>query len=144
MPHKDPVVKARSHKVKRSPQLIDVTEKTWQAELVQLARMLGFKHYHTYRSVRSPAGWPDLALVRERLVLIEVKKNDGRVSPAQADWIRHLHSAGVEVYVARPDHLQQLALVLQARGLRDFWTADQAEARGHLLLELDPILNQAA
>lgn len=112
--------------------LTDLTEKKWQTQVVQLARTLGWRHYHTYRSVKSPAGWPDLALVRDRLVLLELKTEAGRVSSAQADWLIALNRAGVEVYVARPRHLQALGAVLGPRG-----TTSYHEARGALLLELD-------
>lgn len=115
-----------------------LTEKEWQGQVVQLARTLGWRHYHTYRSTRSPSGWPDLALCRDRLVLLELKTAHGKVSAAQADWIRALHHAGAEIYVARPRHLQTLATLLGPHG-----TLHWHEARGHLLLELDPILDHA-
>lgn len=115
-----------------------LSEKQWQAQVIELARTLGWRHYHPLRSKGSPAGWPDLVLCRERLVHLELKTESGSLSPAQRDWIRALHTAGAEVYVARPRHLQTLATVLAARG------TDHAEARAALLLELDPILQQAA
>lgn len=116
----------------------DLAEKQWQAQVVELARTLGWRHYHPLRSKGSPAGWPDLVLCRDRLVFLELKTETGKVSPAQADWIRALHTTGAEIYVARPRHLQHLATLLGPR------TADWHEARGHLLLELDPILTDAA
>ena len=115
-----------------------LTEKQWQAQVVQLAHTLGYRHYHPLRSKGSPAGWPDLALCKDRLVLLELKTETGKISSAQADWIRALHHAGTEVYVARPRHLQALATLLGPRT-----TTDWHEARGHLLLELDPILEAA-
>lgn len=116
-----------------------LTEKDWQAQVVQLAHTLGYRHYHPLRSKGSPAGWPDLALCRDRLVLLELKTETGTVSAAQADWIRALHHAGAEIYVARPRHLQTLATILGPRG-----STAWHEARGQLLLELDPILQAAA
>ena len=95
--------------------LADLTEKEWAAQVVQLAQTLGFKRYHTYRSTRSAPGWPDEALVRDRLILLELKAEKGRLSDAQKDWIRALLAAGVEVYVARPSDLEDLAQVLTAR-----------------------------
>lgn len=118
--------------------LPDLTEKQWQAQVVQLARTLGWKHYHTFRSTRSPSGFPDLILARDRLVALELKTETGEVSAHQAGWIRALHHAGAEIYVARPRHLQTLATLLGPRN-----STAWHEARGHLLLELDPILEAA-
>lgn len=96
--------------------LEDLTEKEWVAQGVQLARQMGWKRYHTYRSDRSEPGWPDDALVRERLILIEWKTEKGKLSDAQKEWIRALLNAQAEVYVCRPRHLEQLAAILQIRG----------------------------
>ncbi len=43
-------------------------EKQLQAQIVKTAGELGWKAYHSYFSDRSEAGWPDLVLVRERVV----------------------------------------------------------------------------
>ena len=90
------------------------------AQGVSLARQMGWKRYHTYRSDRSEPGWPDDALVRDRLILIEWKTEKGKLSDAQKDWIRALLNAQVEVYVCRPRHLEELAYVLQSR-VRPDW-----------------------
>lgn len=119
----------------------DMSEKEWQRQVVELAKTLGWRRpMHIYDSRRSEPGWPDLALVRDRLVLLELKSETGRLSVPQIDWIKALTAANVEIYVAKPRHFYVLALVLQARGPVEKWTADQHEARGHLLLELDPII----
>lgn len=95
--------------------LEDLSEKEWVAQGVQLARAMNWKRYHTFRSDRSEPGWPDDALVRERLILIEWKTEKGKLSDAQKEWIRALLKAQVEVYVCRPRHLEDLAVVLQTR-----------------------------
>lgn len=112
-------------------------ERDWQAQVVHLARLHNWKRpMHIYDSRRSEPGWPDLALVRDRLVLIECKTETGRVTATQSAWLTALDRASVEVYVARPRHLQHLSRILQARGPVASWNADQREARGHMLLEL--------
>lgn len=95
--------------------LEDLTEKEWMAQCSQLAKTMGWRRYHTFRSDRSPPGWPDDALVRDRLILLEYKTEKGRLSDAQKDWIRALLNAQVEVYVCRPRHLEQLAEILRYR-----------------------------
>ena len=95
--------------------LEDFTEKEWQAQVVSLAKQMSWKIYHPFRSDRSEPGWPDLSLVRDRIVMLELKTEKGKLSDAQKDWIRALLNAQVEVYVCRPRHLEELAYVLQTR-----------------------------
>ena len=45
------------------------------------------------------AGWPDITLVRERIVVAELKSGTGRTTPAQRDWLERLATAGVEGYI---------------------------------------------
>lgn len=96
--------------------LRDLTEKEWQAQVKQLASQTGWKGaYHTYDSRRSQSGFPDLVLVRERVLFVELKRETGKLSPAQAEWIRWLIDAGAEAYVARPRDLEMVAAVLTKR-----------------------------
>src|SRR6185436_14524371 len=82
-----------------------ITEKQWQAQVVELALHLGWrKIYHTWNSMHSAKGFPDLVMARERCVMIECKSETGKLKPDQQDWIEALEQAGVEVYVWRPSH----------------------------------------
>jgi hypothetical protein len=92
-----------------------VKERQWQAEVVRIARMFGWAVYHTHDSRRSEPGWPDLALVRDRLVMVELKTETGRLSDAQVQWIAMLTRAGVETYVWRPSDIDKALEVLQRR-----------------------------
>jgi hypothetical protein len=96
--------------------LAELSEKEWQAQVIQLARTLGFKHYFTYRSKRSPSGFPDLVLVRERTIFCELKGERGKPTNAQREWLAALLAAGAEVYLIRPRDLEALAKVLAWRG----------------------------
>lgn len=58
-----------------------------------VALALGWLGYHTHRSQHSPAGFPDLALVRRgRFVLAELKRQGPRykTTPAQDRWLTEL------------------------------------------------------
>jgi hypothetical protein len=92
-----------------------MTEREWQAQVVDAARPLGWTLYHTHDSRRSEPGWPDLALVRERLVMAELKTDTGRLSKDQQRWIALLSGAGVETYVWRPRDIDQVLAVLKHR-----------------------------
>ena len=92
-----------------------MTEREWQAQVVQAARLLGWTTYHTHDSRRSDAGWPDLALVRDRLVMAELKTDTGRLSAAQERWLALLKGAGIETHVWRPRDIDQVLDVLKRR-----------------------------
>src|SRR5688500_15836495 len=73
-----------------------ISEKQFQAQIVALARLNGWRVYHPYDSRRSTAGWPDLALARlcpsqrgvtTELVFLECKVEAGRLTEAQRDWL---------------------------------------------------------
>lgn len=88
--------------------LRDVTEKEWMDQLVQLAQLNGYLVYHTYRSDRSQPGYPDLTLVRANppdVLWVECKRQTGRVSPAQTQWIETLIAAGADAYIWRPSDI---------------------------------------
>lgn len=62
------------------------------------------------------AGFPDLVLVRDRVVFAELKAQRGRLSADQAEWLAVLEGAGVEAYCWRPSDWPVIERVLAARG----------------------------
>ena len=99
----------------------DLTEKQWAAQISDLAKTLGWLRYHTYRSDRSPAGFPDEVLVKDRVVFMELKRDltgkrsvdrARQPSPLQVEWMDRLAKAGAEVYLARPADWQEVGRVL--------------------------------
>lgn len=99
----------------RTSRDVEITEKAFQAMVVQYAKLLGWKTYHTLHSKGSEPGYPDLCLVRgERIVYAELKRERGRVSPAQQQWLDALSAApGNEVYVWRPSSWDAIEEVLR-------------------------------
>jgi SH3-like domain-containing protein len=98
--------------------LEDILEKDWQRQVVDLAKQLGWITYHTYNSRRSTHGFPDLVLVRERVIYLECKRENrvtSKLTDEQKVWLNRLEAAGAEVYVMRPSQLQELADILAAR-----------------------------
>lgn len=80
-----------------------MTEKQFQAQVEQLARMQGWLVYHTYRSTRSPAGFPDLFMVRGQIAIAaELKAGRGVTTSAQREWLRELSEAGIFAALWRP------------------------------------------
>ena len=63
-------------------------------------------------------GYPDLTLVKPpRVLFVEVKGDDGRMSPEQVVWIGNLKSCpGVETYVWRQKDADEVISVLSKGG----------------------------
>src|SRR4051794_33315830 len=80
------------------------SEKAFMAQVVALAHLRGWECYHTWRSTRSVAGFPDLVLCRPPAIwFVEVKTDHGRVSSEQQAWLDALAQCdGVSVAVWRP------------------------------------------
>jgi hypothetical protein len=90
-----------------------LSERKWQAQVVQVARLHGWWVYHTYDSRRSQPGLPDLILVRERVVFAELKTDTGRLTPDQRACLDALQAAGAEVYVWRPRDFELISPTLR-------------------------------
>ena len=92
-----------------------------------MLRMAGWLSYHTHRSDRSPAGFPDVCAVRGlRVIFAELKRNDTHPTPSQIEWLNRLARTGVEVYLWRPWDAQEVARIVA----RNVTTPDEARARG--------------
>lgn len=92
-----------------------INEDAFQAQVIQLATVLGWRHiYHTHDSRRSQAGFPDLVMIRDRRILYaELKSERGRVSEAQVEWLDALNQTGSEWYVWRPHNWDQIVKALK-------------------------------
>lgn len=44
-------------------------------------------------------GFPDLCMVRERMIFAELKVGKNKASPEQVDWLEHLEAVSVEAYL---------------------------------------------
>ena len=92
-----------------------LTERDFQRQVLDLAGILGWLVYHPFLSKWSERGFPDLTLVRPpRVVFAELKRDGGRPTPAQAEWLGVLGLChGVETYLWRPADLTEIAAVLR-------------------------------
>ena len=95
------------------------SESDFQTWLVDLARVTGWKAYHTLHSKGSDAGFPDWVLAKPGcLIFLELKTEKGVLTLEQADWMNILVPHGkshggsyVQAFVVRPhnrDFLEQL------------------------------------
>jgi hypothetical protein len=101
-----------------------VTERQFLADVIDYARMRKWLVYHTHRSDRSPAGFPDLCMVRNlpndgRIVFAELKTEKGKTTPAQDHWLEVLSLvaetswSSVQVYLWRPSNWDAIVEVLK-------------------------------
>jgi hypothetical protein len=108
---------------------LDIKEDDWQTDCIRLAHIFGWKVAH-FRPARTSQGWrtpvqadgkgfPDLVLVRERVIFAELKADSGKLSDDQQRWLDWLHAAGAEVHVWRPRDLEAVGRILQRREKRD-------------------------
>ena len=105
-----------------------VAEADFQAQVVELARICGWKHMHVRRAVgrrggrsawqtpTSIKGWPDAALWKPgRFLLVEFKSDTERLSPEQSEVIASLREAGCDVRVWRPGDWPEIQAVIHGR-----------------------------
>lgn len=101
------------------------SEADWERAVVQVAhlhgwKVAGFRAAVVGKSWQTPVrhdakGWPDLVLVRDRVIFVELKTKTGRVRPEQTEWIELLEAARQEVYVWRPSDFDWAVKVLAKR-----------------------------
>jgi VRR-NUC domain len=89
-----------------------VTEAELQKAVIDTAHIFSWRVAH-FRPAQTSKGWrtpvsadgkgfPDLVLVRERVVYAELKGHGGRLSQDQLDWISALRGAKQEMHVWYP------------------------------------------
>jgi hypothetical protein len=79
-----------------------MSEEQWQQVVVDYAILKGWLVWHDQDPRRNGAGFPDLLLIRDRVVWAELKTQTGRVSYHQAEMHARLEQVGAEVHVWRP------------------------------------------
>jgi hypothetical protein len=130
-----------------APPLAELDERTFESQVIGtkskpgLARIVGWKAYHTLRSKGSEAGYPDWTLVRDRVIFLELKRETGVVSDAQRSWLAALLDAGAEAYVIRPSQCDAFARILSCHGdpfLRRELADTAATLRAQTRAQTDP------
>lgn len=106
-------------------------ESQWQQQVIDWASRAGWTHYHTRDSRKSPAGFPDLVLVKpgRMVVFAECKTMRGIELPSQKRWRALLNAAvGCQAYLWRPSDEDEVKEVL---GLHVAGTFDWLAGREH-------------
>jgi len=103
-------------------------ESEYQQQIIDLAHLYNWRvaHFRTVRVQRANgsvyyatalaadgAGFPDLVLVRERVIYAEIKTNRGVLSDEQKIWRDMLLAAGEEWYVWKPKDFESVKEALK-------------------------------
>lgn len=92
-----------------------MSESELQSAVLELASLLGWRTMHQRPGLTQAGhwrtatqgdgkGWPDLVLVKDRVLFVELKSTKGKLADEQAAWLAALHHAGAWVEVWRPEH----------------------------------------
>lgn len=108
---------------------LKIPERDFQAQVIELARMTGWRVAHFRPAMDSKgrwktavagdgAGFPDLVLARPgKLLFRELKSNTGKVEPEQVAWGDALRAAGADWAVWRPRDWPFIEQALMRRGV---------------------------
>ena len=105
---------------------LPVSEKEFQKQVVEIARMYGWKvaHFRTAQVAKDvwvtpmlgDKGFPDLVLVRGTvLVFAELKVGYNKTTPEQAEWLEALSKTRARVYVWTPEHWPAIKRALEGK-----------------------------
>lgn len=90
-----------------------ISERIFQGLVSEYAHLHKWATYHTRDSRGSDPGFPDLVLVRDRVIFAELKSARGRPTPDQRQWAATLEHANANYYLWRPADWPEIEAVLQ-------------------------------
>lgn len=79
-----------------------IAEKDFQSMVEDLAALRGWTTWHVNLPMRSPFGFPDLVMFKDRIVFAELKSRSpktgraGKLAPAQIEYAHIIQKAGGE------------------------------------------------
>lgn len=93
----------------------NISERDFLEHVRMLAKQGGWLYYHTHDSRHSASGFFDCVMVRDTMILAELKTRTGRLTDAQNEWVlrTRLATAGtmnrIEVHIWRPENFEEIA-----------------------------------
>lgn len=101
-----------------------ISEAAFQAQVLHYAALRGWMRAHFRPAMNARGQWrtavagdgkgfPDLVLVRDRVVFAELKAVGGKLEAAQRTWQTALQNAGAEHHIWTPDEWDELTEVLK-------------------------------
>ena len=101
--------------IRREELVGDESEAHFQQRIQRRARLLGWDDFHVHDPIGMRKGWPDLALLRDEvLILAELKSEHGYVTPQQRLFLEKARRiAVVEAYLWKPRDEQEIWRILE-------------------------------
>ncbi len=112
-----------------------------QKGIIELARRLGWRVAHT-PPIPTERGWrtavaadgkgfPDLLMVRDRVIVAEVKGDTDRMKKEQHEWLSAFRLAGIAAHVWTPESWRsgEIERILQSRVIEPFSTTGAGMAK---------------
>lgn len=113
-------------KPKDSKQLVmnSISEESFLKQIIDLAHLYGWKVAHFRSAMKKNGsymtpvqadgmGFPDLVLVRDRVIFAELKSEKGKLSNTQEEWFITLGTANQEAYCWRPGDWDKIVEILK-------------------------------
>jgi len=107
--------------MQRRIDLIPVTEKDFSKQVEDLLNLFGWRWCH-FRPARTKKGWRtalsgypgflDYIAARDRLIIFELKSENGKIIKDQQEWLDALAACGQEVYLWKPGDIERIAEIL--------------------------------
>jgi len=103
------------------------SEAELQEKVIQLAKYTGWKvaHFRNVKVLKADGtiryqvpvqqdgeGFPDLVLVKNKVVWMELKNQKRKMTPEQIEWMDTLRNAGQEIYLFRPSDWESIERLL--------------------------------
>lgn len=98
-----------------------ITEREFSQQVEDLLNLFGWRWCH-FRPARTEQGWRtalsgyagflDYIAIKDRLIIFELKSENGRITKDQQEWLDALAACGQEVYLVRPSDIEWFAKVL--------------------------------
>jgi hypothetical protein len=95
------------------PKLPKLTEKQFQDQVIQMARLCGWWAYHTHDARHSQKGLPDLILAKHAVIWAELKVPPRKATPEQTACLERLRAAGQRAYLWTPADWLEIERVLR-------------------------------
>lgn len=102
-----------------------ISEAAFQQQVIHLAKLRGWRVFHARAAMNARgrhmtpvaadgAGFPDLLMTRgNRVIAAELKRETGRLSPKQVEWLVAFEETPVETFVWRPRDWNELEETLK-------------------------------
>lgn len=103
----------------------DISEKAFTAQVIALARWHKWRVAHFRPGMTQRGRWitavsgdgvgfPDLIMLRHnRRIMAELKAAKGKTTIEQAKWLESARIADFEVYIWRPENIEQIEAILK-------------------------------